>query len=77
MEPTGIEPVTSIPERRNPQILTSSVPDSLAYSLACQVEKDPNLKLLVEHWHCLQEPVRAGIIAMVKASALPSAANHE
>ncbi len=69
MEPTGIEPVACIPEHHNPQIVTSSVPDSLAHSLACQVEKDPNLKLLVERWHCLPEAIRAGIAAMVKAAS--------
>jgi hypothetical protein len=71
MEPTGIEPVTSISENYSPQILTSSLPEPLAHSLARQVQKDSDLKLLIERWDCLPEPVRAGIVAMVKASAVP------
>jgi len=46
---------------------TASAP--LTHSMACQFEKDPNLILLVELWDRLPEPVRAGIVAMVKASA--------
>jgi hypothetical protein len=37
--------------------------------LARQVEKSPDLALLVEHWDSLPEAVRAGIVAMVKAAA--------
>ena len=68
VEAAGIEPVTSIPQIHKPQIVTPSAPEPLAHSLACQVEKDPNLKLLVERWDCLPEPVRAGIVAMIKAA---------
>jgi hypothetical protein len=41
----------------------------LAYSLAREVEKDPDLALLVERWDSLPEAVRAGIVAMVKAAS--------
>jgi hypothetical protein len=71
VEAAGIEPASSFPEPKSSQGLASTPENTLAYSLACQVEKDPNLKLLVALWHRLPEPVRAGIIAMVKASATP------
>jgi len=69
MEPTGIEPVTSISEGHDSHTVTSNAPEPLAHSLAYQVEKDPSLKLLVERWHCLPEAIRAGIAAMVKATS--------
>jgi hypothetical protein len=39
--------------------------------LAFLAKKSPDLGLLVERWERLTEPVRAGIIAMVKASSAP------
>ena len=71
MEAAGIEPAAGLPEPQISQSLAPTAENTLAHSLACQVEKDPNLKLLVALWHRLPEPVRAGIIAMVKASATP------
>ena len=69
MEDRGFEPLTSLPENHDSQSLASTPENTLAHSLACQVEKDPSLKLLVELWDCLPEAVRAGIVAMVKAAA--------
>jgi hypothetical protein len=36
--------------------------------LALLAQKSPDLALLVERWDALPEAVRAGIVAMVKAS---------
>ena len=72
MEAAGIEPAAGLPEPQISQSLAPTAENTLAHSLACQVEKDPNLKLLVEHWDSLPEPLRAGIIAMVRASAAPA-----
>jgi len=69
VEDRGFEPLTALSESYDSQSLASTAENSLAYSLACQVEKDPNLKLLVERWHCLPEAIRAGIAAMVKATS--------
>ena len=30
---------------------------------------DPDLRLILDHWADLPEPIRAGIVAMVKAAA--------
>ena len=38
---------------------------------ASQTPKDPNLVLVVERWPYLPEPVKAGILAMVKAVIQP------
>ena len=69
MEAAGIEPAAGLPEPQISQSLAPTAENTLAHSLACQVEKDPNLKMLVELWDRLPEPVRAGIVAMVKASS--------
>ena len=36
--------------------------------IAAQLKSDPNLKELIDTWSSLPEPVRVGIIAMVKAA---------
>jgi len=41
----------------------------LAFYLALLAQKSPDLALLVERWDGLPEPVRAGILAMVKAAS--------
>jgi hypothetical protein len=69
MEAAGIEPASSISDSYNSQRLTSTPEKPLAYSLARQVEKSPDLALVVEHWDSLPDAVRAGIVAMVKAAA--------
>jgi hypothetical protein len=43
----------------------------LAYTLALLVKESPDLALLIETWDSIPDAVRAGIIAMVKASAAP------
>jgi hypothetical protein len=44
----------------------------LAHSLACEsqnhLEIDPDLALVVERWEALPGAVKAGIVAMVKAT---------
>jgi hypothetical protein len=40
----------------------------LASCLALLVQKSPDLAVVVECWDSLSEPVRAGIVAMVKAA---------
>lgn len=35
-----------------------------------QVQRDPDLAALVDAWQRLPEPVRAGIVAMVKAAGI-------
>jgi hypothetical protein len=69
VEDRGFEPLTALSESYDSQSFTSTGESSLAYSLACQFEKDPNLKLLVERWPYLPEAIRAGIAAMVKAAS--------
>jgi hypothetical protein len=43
---------------------------ALAFCLSFLNQKSPDLALLVERWDALPEVVRAGIMAMVKASML-------
>ncbi len=57
----GTQRLTSIATSENP----SSV---LASCLAFLNRKSPDLALLVERWDVLPEAVRAGIVAMVKAT---------
>jgi hypothetical protein len=45
----------------------------LASCLALLAKKSPDLALLVERWDGLPEAVRAGIVAMVKASGAEGA----
>jgi hypothetical protein len=40
----------------------------LASCLALLAQISPDLALLVQHWEALPEAVRAGIVAMMKAS---------
>jgi hypothetical protein len=69
VEPTGIEPVTGLPETTNQQGLTSKPENALAFSLAHKVQKEPDLAMVVKRWDSLPEAVRAGIVAMVKAAS--------
>jgi hypothetical protein len=43
--------------------------DSVVGAKSGAIQSDPNLALVVESWEKLPEAVRAGIVAMVKASA--------
>jgi hypothetical protein len=43
-------------------------PNVLAFCLAHLALKSPDLALLVERWDALPEPLRAGIVAMVRAA---------
>ena len=42
--------------------------ENLASCLAFRRAESPDLALLLEHWDDLSEPVKAGILAMVKAA---------
>jgi hypothetical protein len=80
VEPTGIEPVTGLAEPDSRQSFAPTGDFPLAHSLACETQKasdtsylervkiDPDLALLVERWDSLPDAVRAGIVAMVKAT---------
>ena len=48
--------------------LTKSDEENLAFCLALLRRKSPDLALPVEQWEHVPEAVRAGIVAMVKAS---------
>jgi hypothetical protein len=39
-----------------------------AHSFARESESDPELALILERWSSLPEPIRAGIVAMVRAT---------
>jgi hypothetical protein len=48
---------------------TSEDPEkNLAFCLALLAQKSADLALVVERWERLPEPIRAGIVAMVKAT---------
>ena len=47
---------------------SENAPRVLAFCLAFLNQKSPDLALLVERWDDLPEAVRAGIVAMVKAT---------
>ena len=49
--------------------LTESPDDDLARSLALLVRNCPELNTIVQAWPSLPDAVRAGILAMVKASS--------
>jgi len=80
VEPTGIEPVTGLTEPDSQQSFAPTGDFPLAHSLACESQKasdssslervkiDPDLALVVERWDALPDVLRAGIVAMVKAS---------
>ena len=42
--------------------------ENLAFCLAFLAQKSPDLALIVERWDSLPEPVRAGIVAMIKVA---------
>jgi hypothetical protein len=71
----GIEPATYRFSDRHRlfasgnQLLTSdNTPDVLASCLALVARTAPDLALVVERWDALPEAVRAGIVAMVRAT---------
>jgi hypothetical protein len=60
-----VNPVTTQPSTDTAE--NSS--DDLASCLALLTRKSPDLALIAERWDRLPEAVRAGIVAMVKASS--------
>jgi hypothetical protein len=68
VEAAGVEPASRSPEAGKPQGVTASAPKPLAQTLARDSQIDPSLARIVEAWPKLPEAVRAGILAMVKAT---------
>ena len=75
MKAEGLEPSTyglKVRSRDDASRVKSSTSDNpesvLASCLALLKTKFPDLALLVERWNALPDAVRAGIVAMVKAS---------
>ena len=76
--PPGFEPgMADLQSASESSQLTETIGTSendserLAYTLALLVKESPDLALLIETWDSIPDAVRAGIIAMVKASAAP------
>jgi hypothetical protein len=69
-----VKPPTGFEDQSSPTVTTShentseEPPIDWARCWALLREKSPDLALIVEQWESLSEPVRAGILAMVKAS---------
>jgi hypothetical protein len=83
MEPTGIEPVTSIPQQISAQDVAATPAKPLAHSLARETQKspeidpstrpladalDPNLVRLIEAWPRLSATVKRMILAALESS---------
>ncbi len=71
-----LSPPANTTQPANPQGVTSSPENVLASRLALSAQKpgvsapdDPDLAAVVEAWPSLPEPVKAGVVAMVKAAA--------
>ena len=71
---TGINPFDGLANRLESDVSDcnsttyESVEENLAFYLALLSEKSPDLALIVDSWEALSEPVRAGIITMVKVA---------
>ena len=50
------------------QRVTQTDPENLAQTLSCKMQNDPDLARIMEAWPTLPEALRAGILAMVKAT---------
>jgi len=50
------------------QRVTQTDPENLAQTLSRKTQTDPDLARIVEAWPTLPEALRAGIVAMVKAT---------
>ena len=61
---TGLEPTDGTREK-------ASSADWRARCATIQPPSDPDLRLIVERWDELSEPVKAGILAMVRAADPP------
>jgi hypothetical protein len=68
VEPRGIEPLTDDSEPTILKALASTVSKSLAPSLACDLQIDPELLPLVDAWPTLPAALRSGILAMIDAT---------
>ncbi len=66
---TVLQTVSTSPQTRNPQDTCDDAENRLASCLAFLSAKSPDLALLVQRWDTLPDALRAGILAMVKASA--------
>jgi hypothetical protein len=54
---------------RVPHSSDKGLGNSIALNRENQGQVSPDLAQIIETWACLPEPVKAGIVAMVKASA--------
>ncbi len=78
MRPAGLEPAAyGLGNRRDPTATNDGATtcgNDEEYSadyLALLERKSPDLALLVKRWDTIPEPVRAGIMAMIRASDVP------
>jgi hypothetical protein len=65
---TGFEDQSIISPTPSAGDTSGDADKDLAFCLALLARKSPDLALLVERWDGLPDVVRAGIVAMVKAS---------
>jgi hypothetical protein len=75
LPPAGVEPATyGLGNRTGNSVKLDSTntsanpPKNLAECLALLAQNSPALALVAECWNGLPDPVRAGIVAMVKAA---------
>ncbi len=66
--PRGFEPLCESAQVVDSEALTQTPQGVLPDSLPDLLQNDPDLALIVERWSELPEAVRAGILAMVRAS---------
>ena len=67
--PEGIlSPQPATTQAAQPQPLSETTDSVLAECLALLAQNDPDFATVAEAWSDLPEPVRAGIVAMVKAA---------
>jgi hypothetical protein len=71
LPPRGFEPLSGYSEGTTDSQVTQNQENVLAVCLALLEQKYPDLAGIVRAWPELPEALRAGIVAMVKASAKP------
>ena len=69
MGPEILSPLDAFPKSDVGKLVTSIGPETLAQTLSCKTQMDPDLARLVEAWTTLPEAICAGIVAMVKAAS--------
>ena len=72
-----MQSVADSSQRLAPSDISLNTPKDSALLSALLTKKSPDLALLVERWDGLPEAVRAGIVAMVKATGAGERPNDE